>query len=107
MFTVKLATGVTFSATAAEQMRTQIDGNSQARIALRVESTPAQHELDWYLERLDAPGALDSVQLLCENGTVGLEVQGYTHVVNATIRLLVTGEKSFSIMLAKPLVGES
>ena len=32
MFTVKLATGVTFSATAAEQMRTQIDGNSQARI---------------------------------------------------------------------------
>lgn len=107
MFTLKLATGETFSTTAAEQMRTPIDGNSQARIALRVESTPAQHELDWYLERLDAPGALDAVQILCENGTVGLEVQGYTHVVNATIRLLVTGEKSFSIMLAKPLVVES
>ena len=70
MFTLKLATGETFFVNAAEQLRSQFDGGTQSRLALRVEATPADHDLDWYLENLDAPGALDTVQVLCENGSV-------------------------------------
>lgn len=103
MFTLKLATGETFFVNAAEQFRSQFDGSSQSCLALRAEATPAQHELDWYLESLDAPGALDTVQILCEDGTVGMEVQEYTRIANASLRLLVTGEKSFSLTLVRSL----
>lgn len=63
MFTLKLATGETFFVNAAEQLRSQFDGGIQSRLALRVEATPADHDLDWYLENLDAPGALDTVHV--------------------------------------------
>ncbi len=107
MFTLKLATGETFFVNAAEQLRSQFDGGTQSRLALRVEATPADHDLDWYLENLDAPGALDTVQVLCENGSVGLEVQGYSQVSHAALRMLASGEKSFSLTLVRSLAVES
>ena len=93
MFTLKLANNETFPVTAAEHFLSKT-GNGKARGALRVESAPAQHGLEWYLEKLSAPGAIDTVQVLCEDGSVGLETEGYTEISNAGVRLLVTGEKS-------------
>ena len=101
MFTLKLANNETFPVTAAEHFLSKT-GNGKARGALRVESAPAQHGLAWYLEKLSAPGALDTVQVLCEDGSVGLETEGYTEISNAGVRLLVTGERAFSLVVWEP-----
>lgn len=101
MYTVKLATGETFPVTAAEQFLSRT-GAAGAREALRVEATPVQHDLRWYLEKLEAPGALDTVQVLWGDGAVGLEAEGCTEITSAGVRLLATGEKSFSLVLCAP-----
>lgn len=101
MYTMKLATGEAFPVTAAEQFLSQA-GAGRAREALRVESAPVQHDLKWYLEKLEAPGALDTVQVLYGDGAAGLEADGCTEITSASVRLLVTGEKSFSLVLCAP-----
>ncbi|MEH2933207.1 hypothetical protein [Acutalibacter sp. JLR.KK004] len=58
MFTVKLGTGKTFEATAAEEAYGAVYGGSP-RLTLRLEASPAPRGLDWYLGLLEEEGALD------------------------------------------------
>lgn len=101
MFTVKLANSETFTVTAAEQSSRPVDFTGASRLALRLEAVPADHGLEWYLEKLNASGALDAVQVLCD-GSAGLEVQGYTEITEVSLRLLATGEKALTLTLCKP-----
>ena len=101
MFTVKLATGETFNATAADLNRYRMENTKQPCITLRIEATPADHDLEWYFEKIDAEGALDKVQVICEDGTVGFEVEGYTTIFSLIVRLLDTGEKSFALTISE------
>lgn len=101
MFTVKLASGEAFPVTAAEQRFFASEGTGQPVLALQLEAAPADHELDWYLEKLDAPGALDQVQVLEEDGGDGFPAEAYGKVANASMRLLAGGGRAFSLTLAK------
>ena len=106
MFTVKLASGESFPISTAEQARRGGDLAGPQPLSLRAETTPAEHGLEWYLERLEAPGALDTVEILLPDGSVGIRLQGYSQVSDISLRLLVTGEKSLTLVLTKP-VGSS
>lgn len=100
MFTVKLGTGKTFEATAAEEAYGAVYGGSP-RLTLRLEASPAPRGLDWYLGLLEEEGALDTVAVAA-GGKDCLEAQGYTQVVELTQRLLPTGDKHLSMVLCKP-----
>lgn len=101
MFTVKLATGEAFPATAAEQNCSGLDAAGAARLTLRLEEVPASHSLGWYQERVCAPGAINTVEVLAEGGAPGLEAEAYTEVVGISLRLLATGERALSVTLCK------
>lgn len=103
MFTVKLATGEGFPVTVAEQRRVSWEGQEGLR-TLQLERTPADHDLDWYAERLEAKGALDLVEVVPENGT-GLHLEGYTQIEDISLRLLGTGDSQLSVTLSKPKPG--
>ena len=102
MFTLKLANNETFPVTAAEQSSSPMDFTGSSRLTLRVEAVPAEHDLEWYLEKLNADGALETVQVLTGDGSVGLAVQGYTETLGLSIRLLATGEKALTLTLCRP-----
>ena len=90
MFTVKLGTGKTFEAAAAEEAYGAVYGGSP-RLTLRLEASPAPRVLDWYLGLLEDEGALDTVAVAA-GGKDCLEAQ----------RLLPTGDKHLSLVLCKP-----
>ena len=100
MFTVKLGTGKTFEATAAEEAYGAVYGGSP-RLTLRLEAAPAPRSLDWYLGLLEEEGALDAVAVEA-GGIERLTALGYTQVVELTQRLLPTGDKHLSMVLCKP-----
>lgn len=103
MFTVKLATNETFHVSAAEQSYSAADYTGRKKFRLRLECTPADHELEWYLEMLQQDGALETVQVLAGSGELYLQVDGYTELESSALRLLSTGDKELSLSLAKPL----
>lgn len=103
MFKVKLASGETFPATAAEQSCNAMDFTGNSRLSLRVEASPADHDLEWYLEKLNAPKALDTVEVLAGDDSPGLTVESYTEIVGISIRLLATGDRAMSLTLCKPV----
>lgn len=101
MFTVKLATGKTFTATAVEE----VFGPDSPRLALRVEATPADHPLGWYLGLLQEEGALDSLAVSVGEKTC-LEAPGYTKIQYLAQRLLPTGDKQLSLSLSQPAASQ-
>lgn len=104
MFTVKLATGKTFAATAAEEGFGSVYGGSP-QFTLRLECTPAEKGIGEYLALLEEKGALDALEVLVE-GKPCLSAQGYTNVVELTQRLLPTGEKHLALVLSRPIAAE-
>ena len=103
MFTVKLASSETFNVTAAEQSYSAADYTGRKKFRLRLECSPASHDLEWYLEKLSQEGALESVQVFSESGAKCFQVEGYTELDNSALRLLSTGERELTLSLAKPL----
>ena len=96
MFTVKLATGKTFTATAVEE----VYGLDSLGLTLRVEATPAAHPLAWYLGLLQEEGALGSLAVSV-GGKTCLEAAGYSKIHFLSQRLLPTGDKQISLSLSK------
>jgi len=97
MFTVKLATGKTFTATAVEE----VYGLDSLGLTLRVEATPAANPLAWYLGLLQEEGALDNIQVLLGEKPC-LEAAGYSKIHFLSQRLLPTGDKQLSLSLSRP-----
>ncbi len=96
MFTVKLATCKTFTATAVEE----VYGLDSLGLTLRMEATPAAHPLAWYLGLLQEEGALDNIQVLLGEKPC-LEAAGYSKINFLSQRLLPTGDKQISLSLSK------
>lgn len=101
MFTVKLSSDATFEVSSfCEYYRDEpVDGN--ARMMLTMEQANPEHGIDWFMEKLNADGALDVIQAM-----IGEEVcataSGYTHIDDISLRLVATGERYLSISLSKP-----
>lgn len=103
MFTVKLASNETFNVTAAEQSYSAADYTGRKKFRLRLECTPASHDLEWYLEKLWQDGAREAMQILSDSGEQCFLAEGYTELESSSLRLLSTGEKELVLSLAKPL----
>jgi len=101
MFTVKLANSETFCVTAVEQSYSAADYTGRKKFRLRLECTPAAHELEWYLEKLQGEGALATVQVLSEGGSQCFQAKGYTELESSSLRLLSTGDMELTLSLAQ------
>lgn len=101
MFTLKLANNETFEATALDQRYVTDSYSGAPKLSVRMEVTPASHELEWYIEKLSAEGALDTIQVLVDNNVV-FSVEGYVELSDIALRLLANGEKSISITVCQP-----
>lgn len=101
MFTVKLGSNVTFEVSSfCEYYRSEsVDG--KARMMLTMEQANPEHGIDWFMEKMNADGALNTIEAM-----IGEEVcataTGYTHIDDISLRLVATGERYLSISLSKP-----
>lgn len=100
MFTVKLNSGITFTATAAEENYGPafFQSAEQRTKCLKLESSEDVRDLDWYLEKLGTEGALDKIQIY-SGDKVCMTAVGYTRVREVSRRMLPTGNGYLSIML--------
>lgn len=103
MFEVKLGTGEILIATSVSENYQQ-GMDIKNRNTLSIENAQADHTLDYYQELLEAPNALDTIQVLVD-GIVQMTVTGYTEIQNVQLRLLSNGDKALTITLMKAING--
>lgn len=103
MFTAKLGTGVAFEVSSfCEYYRDEpVDGTP--RMMLTMEQANPENGIDWYMGKLNAEGALETIEAM-----IGEEVcataTGYTHIDDVSIRLVANGDRYLGISLSKPMV---
>lgn len=103
MFTIKLGTNNTFNvATFCEAYRQAFVDSNDERMVLTMEKVEPENNIDWYMEKLNEEGALNTIEAKIE-GEVCATAVGYTTIEDVSIRLLPTGEQSLSITLSKPV----
>lgn len=101
MFKVKLGTGKFFTATSIDERWNSVSANFSSSYILNFEASPTDETVDHYMELLQEDGALDTIEVSLDGGEPCATYTGYTDISAVSIRLLVTGEKSASIILTK------
>ena len=102
MFTVKLATGKTFVATAVtERYSNNMGGNGYEKF-LTFEDSATTHDLEWYRDLLEEEGALDTIKVSVDEDPASMTCTDYTVINDISLRLLPTGGRSVNIVLMAP-----
>lgn len=100
MFTITLKNGTSFTATSVQESYNLSNLFSASPWRLSIEDSGSQSGLESYRALLEAPGALDSLQVSCGEEPCAAYT-GYTIVTDISQRLLADGKKNLVILLEK------
>lgn len=101
MFTIKLGTNKTFTATSACEYYRNEQVTGKGAMLLTFESTEVEHPIEWYKEALEEEGAIDTIEVIVD-GQISLTASGYTVISDLSLRLLASGMSYLTISLSKP-----